>query len=47
MTSNAPQACCVSGVKHEGESVGEYKDIGGSKYHQTISTIDLKNRENT
>lgn len=27
--SNAPAACCVSGVKHEGDPVGEIKDIGG------------------
>jgi len=29
--SNAMSDCCVRGVKHEGESIGEYKDIGGGK----------------
>jgi hypothetical protein len=26
--SNDMNDCCVKGVKHEGESIGEYKDIG-------------------
>jgi len=29
--SNPPAACCVSGVKHEGDPVGEIKEIGGVK----------------
>jgi hypothetical protein len=37
MPSNAMSDCCISGVKHEGESAGEYKDIGGGK----LSSLEL------
>lgn len=29
MASNPPAACCTVGVKHEGEAVGEFQQIGG------------------
>jgi hypothetical protein len=31
MSSNSMSDCCVSGVRHEGESIGEYEDIKGGK----------------
>lgn len=38
MASNAPGACCISGVKHEGESVGEIKEIDGSLSQIALQT---------
>jgi len=32
MASNPPGACCASGFKHEGNPVGEVKNIDGSTY---------------
>lgn len=32
MASNAPSACCASGFKHEGNPVGELKNIDGGKF---------------
>jgi hypothetical protein len=32
MTSHAPKECCTVGVKHEGSSVGEIKNIGGCEF---------------
>lgn len=31
MASNAPGACCASGFKHEGNPVGETKNINGGE----------------
>ncbi|KAF2104061.1 alpha/beta-hydrolase [Rhizodiscina lignyota] len=31
MTSKAPGSCCISGVMHDGESIGEFKDIAGTE----------------
>src|SRR5579871_1856356 len=45
MACNAPQICYVIGVKHEGESVSEYKDIGGSKYLHVIFRKLISERE--
>jgi hypothetical protein len=39
--SNIMSDCCVKGVKHEGEAIGEYKDIGGGK---PISTTILTSK---
>jgi hypothetical protein len=39
--SNVMSDCCVRGVKHEGESIGEYKDIGGGKDKKRRSTLYL------
>ncbi|TLD29690.1 Elongation factor [Venturia nashicola] len=41
--SNAPAACCVSGVKHEGEPVGLIKEIGGIKSYVATPEKDTKN----
>jgi len=35
MAFNMLRTWCVSDVKHEGESVGKYKGIGGSKFPLT------------
>jgi len=35
MASNAATACCVTGVKHEGEAVGDIQEVGGFKSYVT------------
>lgn len=42
--SNQPAACCVSGVKHEGDPVGEIKEIGGIRSY--VSYPPEKNTKN-
>jgi len=37
--SNIMSDCCVKGVKHEGEPIGEYKDIGGGKTFNVKDTF--------
>ena len=32
MASNPPAACCASGFKHEGNPLGETKNIDGSEF---------------
>ena len=45
MASNPPGRCCTIGVKHEGESKGEIKNIGNSKLRST--TFPLASRSLT
>ena len=43
MTSHPPGKCCLTGVKHEGTAVGEFKTIGDCKLQTSNACNEKRN----